>query len=90
MVREMSIQHLTAIAARRVASRDKKETVFPIHPPYVPPKSGEYTTPYGKVKLSAWLDKEKGKWFVRVKFDTELENPVLSSEGANLLKSIKK
>jgi hypothetical protein len=89
MLREMSINHLAAMAARRLARKRKKEDSFPIHPPYVPPPKGVYDTPYGKMKVVVWLDKERGRWMVRVKLvDTEF-NPALPREvGKELLEKL--
>jgi len=85
MIKEMTVSHLAAIAARKVTFKEKKKAIFSIHPPYVPPKRGEYMTAYGRMKIRVWLDKTKGQWMVEVRFDEELPNPVLPPEKAREL-----
>ncbi|MFZ8859250.1 MAG: hypothetical protein ACO2PP_01910 [Thermocrinis sp.] len=86
MVKQMTIQHLAAIAAKKAASKGKNTVIFPVNPPYIPPKAGEYQSPYGRIRVKVWLDKENGKWMVKVRFlDTELQNPVISKEVATSL-----
>jgi hypothetical protein len=68
MIKEMSILHLASLAARKVVSKEKKETTVRISAPYVPGfKNGTYETPYGVIKVAVWLDQE-GLWKAKVKF----------------------
>jgi hypothetical protein len=92
MVKEMPVEYLAAVAAKKVASKEKKVATFEIFPPYVPPRGGTYSTAYGKIKVQVWLDKERGRWMARVKFlDTELSNPVIPpAQGRQLLEKLKK
>jgi hypothetical protein len=69
MIKEMSILHLASLAARKVASKERKEVIVRISPPYVPGfKRGTYETPYGVIKVAVWLDQQEGLWKAKVRF----------------------
>jgi hypothetical protein len=90
MLKSMSLQAVIALAARVAAKSTKGRVVVEIRPPYVPAgdvKRGEYDTPFGKTKVEGvWLDAVHGVWKVKVRFQTELQNPVLKGEVAEKLK----
>jgi hypothetical protein len=93
MVKTMSLQAITAMAARLAAKKGEGRLVVEVRPPYVPEeiKRGEYDSPFGRVKVEGiWLDYERGVWKVRLRF-LGFQNPVIPSNvGEELLKKLNK